>query len=152
MGAQNKRKFLQVTGSCVVSHVVVSWGYRSSLGGITFRSCRLGSLVHSHLSVNLIEIKILHVHANQVLDEVALKELEFHKVPTEEHSIMLVSLLEGFNGLSSNGFNFLLSRQELLVFLHHQLALSLEVVPHNLEFLFHGVCLPHGDDQILLQF
>ena len=74
------------------------------------------------------------------------KELESLKVLTKEHIVMLINLLEGFNDLNSNGLNFLLSYQELLFFLHHQLMLSSEVVPHNLEFFFHGICLPYGDD------
>ena len=105
-----KTKKLQVTSSCVIGHVVVSWGRESSLGGITFRSCGLGSLIYSHLSVNLLEIEVLQIHSNQVLDEVAPQELKSLEVSTEEHSIVLISLLEGFNGLSSNGLNFLLGR------------------------------------------
>ena len=50
-----------------------------------------------------------------MIDEVSPQKLEPFEVPAEEHSIVLISLLESLDGLSSYGLNLLLSSQELLV-------------------------------------
>ena len=129
----NKKK---ITGSCINSHIVISSVRGSILRGITFRSHGLGSFVSSHLFVNLLKIKVLHIHSNWVLDEIAPQELESFEVPTEEHNIVLLNLLKGLNGLSSNGLDLLLGRLELFVFLHRQLASPMAVIKYFFSFDF----------------
>ena len=75
----------------------------------------MGGLVSSHFLVYLFEVKVLQIYSRGVLDEVSPQKLEPFEVPAEEHSIVLISLLESLDGLSSYGLNLLLSSQELLV-------------------------------------
>ena len=52
-----------------------------------------------------------------MLDEVPPQKLKTFKEPTEEHCVVLVSLLEGLNGPSSNSFELILGRQKLVILL-----------------------------------
>ena len=87
-----------------------------------------------------------------MLDQVPTKELKVLVVPTEEHSVVLLSLLESLNGLGSNSLYLLLRGLELLILFQSQLPLSYKVVPQDLDLLFDGVGLIHGKNQVLLQF
>ena len=58
-----------------------------------------------------------------------MKELEALVVLAEEHSVVLLNLLESLNGLGSNSLYLLLHGLELLVLLQGQLPLNFEVVP-----------------------
>ena len=53
----------------------------------------------------------------KVLNEVTSQELEAFVVPAEEHSIVLISLLEGLDGLDSDHLHPFLYSLELLVLL-----------------------------------
>ena len=50
-----------------------------------------------------------------MLNEVAPQQLEAFKVSTEEYGVVLVSLLESFNGPSRNGLELVLGHQKLLI-------------------------------------
>ena len=78
-----------------------------------------------------------------MLDEVPPQELEAFVVLVEEHSIILVSLLKGLDGLGCDGLYFLLYSLELLVLLQGQLTLSSQVV-QDLHLLLGNVGLIHG--------
>ena len=54
-----------------------------------------------------------------MLDEVAPQQLETFEVLAEEHGVVLISLLESFNGPGRNGLEFVLGHQELLILLQH---------------------------------
>ena len=81
-----------------------------------------------------------------------MKELEAFVVLAEEHSVVLLSLLESLNSLGSNNLYLLLHGLELLVLLQGQLPLNFEVVPQDLDLLLNGIGLVHGRNEILLQF
>ena len=50
-----------------------------------------------------------------MLDQVPTKELKTLVVPTEEHSDVLLNLLESLNGLGSNNLYLLLYNLQLLI-------------------------------------
>ena len=75
----------------------------------------MGGLVSIHLLIYLFEVKVFQIHSRRVFDEVSPQELEPFEVPTEEHSIVLFSLIESLHDLSSYGLDLLLGSQELLV-------------------------------------
>ena len=52
-----------------------------------------------------------------MLDEVPPQKLKAFKVPVEEHSVVLVSLLESLDGPGSNSLELLLGSQKLIVLL-----------------------------------
>ena len=79
-----------------------------------------------------------------------MKELKALVVPVEEHSVVLLSLLESLNSLGNNGLYLLLRSLELLVFLQGQLPFSSEVVPQNLDLLFDGVSVVHDRNNVIL--
>ena len=54
------------------------------------------------------------------------------EVLAKEHSIVLFSLLETFDGFNGYSFDLLLDSKELLVLLHIQLPFSPEVVTESL--------------------
>ena len=56
-------------------------------------------------------------HTSRVLDEVPPQELETLVVPAEEHSVVLISLLKGFDGLSRNSLHSLFCSLDLFIFL-----------------------------------
>ena len=64
-----------------------------------------------------------------MFDQVLTKELKALVVPAKEYSVVLLSLLESFDGLGSNGLQLLLSSLELLILLQCKLPLRFEVVP-----------------------
>ena len=101
-----------INDSIISSRGIIS---RSLLGGVTLRSQGLGSLVNHHLLIHLFEIQVLQVNSNGMLDEVPPQKLKTFKVPTEEHYVVLVSLLESLDGPSSNSFKLLLGSQKLVV-------------------------------------
>ena len=80
-----------------------------------FRSGRLGSLVSCHLLVHYLKVQALQVNTSGVLDEITPQQLKAFKVLTEEHNVVLVSLLKSFNGPSSDGIKLVLGHQKLLV-------------------------------------
>ena len=59
-----------------------------------------------------------------MLNEVSPQKLEPVEAPAEEHSVVLLSLLEALDSLGSNAFDLLPSNHKLLVFLQSQLPLS----------------------------
>ena len=67
-----------------------------------------------------------------MLDEISSQELEALVVSVEEHSIVLVSLLEGLDGLNGNGLHPFLCNLELLVLLQGWLPLRPQVIRQDL--------------------
>ena len=83
-----------------------------------------------------------------MLDEIPLKKLKTLIIPTKENSVVLFSLLKGFNGLSNNGLDLLIRSLELLVLLHGQLLLNPQVVDQSLSLLLGGVSFVHGRNKL----
>ena len=71
-----------------------------------------------------------------MLDEVPAKELEALEVPTEEYCGILLSLLKGLNGPSSDRLQLLLCHLKLVVLLQIQLTLDPKVGIQTLTFSF----------------
>ena len=68
-----------------------------------------------------------------MLDEVPAKELEALEVPAEEYYGILLSLLKGLDGPSSNRLQLLLRRLKLVVLLQIQLTLDPKVEIQSLD-------------------
>ena len=81
------------------------------------RSRRLGSLVNRHLLVHHFQVQALQINTGKVLDKVAPQQLKSLEVLAEEHSVVLVSLLESFNGPGRDGLELVSSHKELLILL-----------------------------------
>ena len=106
--------------------------WNGSLGSNDSSLSNLGSLVCNHLLVHDLKVQVLQVHVGRVLDEISSQELEALVVSVEEHSIVLVSLLEGLDGLNGNGLHPFLCNLELLVLLQGWLPLRLQVIRQDL--------------------
>ena len=109
-----------MSGSEVGSGVITSNGSRSVLGiwlisNRIFRSRRLGSFISRHLLVHYLQVQVLQINTRGVLNEVAPQQLKAFKVSTEEYGVVLVSLLESFNGPGRNGLELVLGHQKLLI-------------------------------------
>ena len=81
------------------------------------KSRRLGSLVSRHLLVHHFEVQALLINTGRVFDKVAPQQLKSLEVPVEEHSVVLVSLLESFNGPGRDGFELVSGHKELFILL-----------------------------------
>ena len=130
MGTQKKKKkkLLQVTGSSISNSIITSRRRKSALKGITIGGSRIRSLINSHLLVHLLKVQVFQIYSIRVLNEISSQKLEPLEIPAEEHSVILFSLLETFDGLDSYRLNLLLGSQELPVLLQSQLSFSPEVV------------------------
>ena len=122
MGTQ--KKLLQVTGSGISNSIITSRRRKSALKGITIGGSRIRSLINGHL----LKVQVFQIYSRRVLNEISSQKLEPLEIPAEEHSIILFSLRETFDGLDSYRFDLLLGSQELLVHLQSQLSFSPEVV------------------------
>ena len=110
--------------------ITIRRGQMSVSRSIFSRSRGLGGLVRYHLLVNYyLHVQVLEVYSRRMFDQVPTKELKALVVPAEEYSVVLLSLLESFDGLGSNGLQLLLSSLELLILLLCDLSLRSEVVP-----------------------
>ena len=136
----------RVSGNLVTTSISGLWSIP-----LRSNSCGLRSLVSLHLLVHLIQIQIPQVHAIRVLDDVPPKELEALVVPTEENGVVLIILLKGFNGLSSNSLDLLVHNLELLVLLYGQLLLHPEVVSQSFSLFLGSISLVHGRNKFLPQ-
>ena len=105
------------------------------------------SLIRRHLLVYL-----LQVYSRRMLDYVSSKELKALVAPTEEHNVVLLSLLKSLDGLGSNGLYLLLCSLELLILLQGQLPLNSKLVPQDLDILLDSIGLVHGRNEVLPQF
>ena len=81
------------------------------------RSKRLGSLVSRHLLVHHFQVQALQVNTGRVFNKVAPQQLKSLEVPTKEHSVVLVNLLESFNGPGRDGLELVSGHKELLILL-----------------------------------
>ena len=124
------------------------WGI---LWSVILRSRRQGGLVHCHFLIYLLQIQVFKIHAGGVLDKVSPEELKTLVIPTEEHSVVLFSLLEGLDRLSNNSLDLLFCSQELLVFLQRQPPLCPQIIKQDLGFFLGGVSLIHGGNKVLPQ-
>ena len=106
--------------------------WNGSLGSNDSSFGNLGSLVYNHLLVHDLKVQVLQVYVGRVLDEISSQELEALVVSVEEHSIVLVSLLEGLDGLNGDGLHPFLCNLELLVLLQGWLPLRLQVIRQDL--------------------
>ena len=104
----------------------------------------LGSLVRNHFLVHGLEVQVLQVHVGRVLDEISSQELEALVVSVEEHSIVLVSLLEGLDGLNDDGLHPFLCSQELLVLLQGWLPLRPQVIRQDLRLFPDSIDILRG--------
>ena len=104
----------------------------------------LGSLICNHLLVHGLEVQVLQVHVGWVLDEISSQELEALVVSAEEHSIVLVSLLEGLDGLNGDGLHPFLCSLEMLVLLQGWLPLRPEVIKQDLRLFPDGIDILRG--------
>ena len=80
----------------------------SLLSNVVFRGRRLGRFVSRHLLVHHLKVQALQVNSSWMLDEITPQKLEAFEVPTEEYSVVLISLLKALNGSSSDGLKLLL--------------------------------------------
>ena len=119
---------MQVIGLGVSNCIITCWRRKCALGSITIRGSRVRSLVSGHLRVHLLKVQVFQIYSKRVLNKISSQKLKPFEVPAEEHSIVLFSLLETFNGLDSYSFDLLFGSQELLVLLHSQLLFSPKVV------------------------
>ena len=86
-----------------------------------------------------------------MLDEVPAKEFETLEVPTEEYCGILLSLLKGLDGPSSDRLQLLLCRLKLVVLLQFQLTLDPKVGTQSLDFLLQCGSLVHRLYEVLFQ-
>ena len=122
---QKEKKNSQVSGSGVYSSVITKSSVitdgsvisKSLFSNVILKSERLGSLVNRHLLVHHFKIQVLQVISSGMLGEVTPQKLKAFEVPTEEYSVVLVSLLESLNEPGSNGLKLLFGCQKLLVLL-----------------------------------
>ena len=63
----------------------------------------MGDLVYYHLLVNHFHVQVFQVYSRGVFNQVPTKELKALVVLAKEYSVVLLSLLESFNSLGSNG-------------------------------------------------
>ena len=83
------------------------------------RSRRLGSLVSRHLLVHHFQVQALQINTRRVLDKIVPQQLKSLEVLAKEHSVVLVSLLESFNGPGCDGLELVSGHKELLILLQH---------------------------------
>ena len=81
------------------------------------RSRRLGSLISRHLLVHHFQGQALQINTGRMLDKVAPQQLKSLEVPAEEHRVVLVSLLESFNGPGCDSLELVSCHKELLILL-----------------------------------
>ena len=86
-----------------------------------------------------------------MLDEVPSQEFETFEILVEEHLVVLVSSLKGFDGPGGNGLEAFPDTKKLLVLLQSQLTFGPKVVAQSLHLLLQSFCLAHRLDQALLQ-
>ena len=83
-----------------------------------------------------------------MLEKILLEKFETLVIPIEEHNVVLLGLLKGLNSFGSHSLDFLVCRLELLVLLHSQLLLNLQVVNQSLSLLLGGISFIHSKDKI----
>ena len=125
--------------------------WNGSLGSNDSSLSSLGSLICNHLLVHSLEVQVLQVHVGRVLDEISSQKLEALVVSAEEHSIVLISLLEGLDGLNSDGLHPFLCSLELLVLLQGWLPLRPQVIRQDLRLLPDSIDILQGYVNGLLQ-